>query len=125
MSNENINSQFRYYGQLVVFALCSLVVVFGLLGRISLDWKAYVILLAFDVLLILPWISEINIFDVLKIKKGIDETVEKLRAIEAKIEVSSNSKAQNSTYNFNVNATDLPSLIKDISGKSETGGSTQ
>ena len=95
--------------------------VFGTLNKINLDWKGFVFLTSLEVILVVPWISEINFFELFKIKKGINDISDKLQAIETKIEISSNAKAQNVTYNVTI--PNLENFVKQQNG-SETGNST-
>lgn len=101
MERQEKQSSIRTFGQIVAFALIAWILIFGVLNKISLDWKAFVFLAALEVILVIPWISEINFFDLFKIKKGIDDIDTKLQSIEIKLDVSSNAKAQSITYNNN------------------------
>ena len=116
MDKQNENSALRYYGQFITFVLIGWILIFGTLNKISLDWKGFVFLSALEVILVVPWISEINFFDMFKIKKGITDITEKLQTIETKIETSSNAKAQNITYNVTI-----PNLESFIKQQNESG----
>jgi hypothetical protein len=121
MDRQKENSSFRYYGQFTTFILIGWILVFGTLNKINLDWKGFVFLTSLEVILVVPWISEINFFELFKIKKGINDISDKLQAIETKIEISSNAKAQNVTYNVTI--PNLENFVKQQNG-SETGNST-
>lgn len=102
MENQEKQTKLRSIGQVISFLIIGWILIFGILKKIDLDWKGFVFLSALEVILVIPWISEINFFDLFKIKTGIDKIGDKLQSIETKLEVQSTSKAQNITYNVNV-----------------------
>lgn len=89
-------------------------------NRIILDWRGFVFLVALQVILVVPWISEINFFDLFRIKTSINNIDDKLESIKMKLESTSNAQAQNITY---VNTLNPENFLRQKE-ESETGGSS-
>ncbi|MDP3997266.1 MAG: hypothetical protein Q8P73_02065 [bacterium] len=120
MESQDKTSKFRTFGQSITFVLISMILISAVSNRIILDWRGFVFLVALQVILVVPWISEINFFDLFRIKTSINNIDDKLESIKMKLESTSNAQAQNITY---VNTLNPENFLRQKE-ESETGGSS-
>ena len=105
----NTFNSLKWIGKIIVFVtilavLLPLIFLLFNLSEISeLDWKIFsgvIILCGLLVLLIIPKISEINFFQIFKIKRSIDDISKKLDIVIIKSEAKAKSEAK-IEFNFN------------------------
>lgn len=107
MKNDNF-LKVRQWGQAIIFLIIVSILILAIFEKIELRWEGFVGLSTLAVLLVLPSVSEISIFDLLRIRRRLDNINEKLDVI---IETKSEAKAE-SIINLSVSGADNTQITK-------------